>query len=154
VLLRVGGIYGRGGRNFGSTALARLRAGERLRVDGERLVQPSWVGRVAEQTLVLLGGEQLEPARMHRGLFHAMCHGETTWADFSRELARLAGLPLSLIESVSTSALGTAALRPARAALENRALARLGAGTDSTNSFDVMGGWRDALAAYLEEALR
>ena len=90
-ILRVGCLYGRAGNGFGSTLLRRLRAGERIRADGERQVQPTWARRVALQTLAVVDTERF-------GLYHAMCHGQTTWAAFGRELARLAGLNPALID--------------------------------------------------------
>src|SRR6185295_11592337 len=38
-VVRSGGLYGRGGRNFFSTLIARLRQGQTLRIDRERLVR-------------------------------------------------------------------------------------------------------------------
>jgi dTDP-4-dehydrorhamnose reductase len=139
-LIRVGCLYGRAGRNFPSLLLARLRAGERIRADAERRIQPTWGRAVAEQTLALAS------AAPPFGLYHAMCHGDTTWAEFARELARLAGADPELVDPVPTSALAAPAERPAYAVLENRALAALGPGGDR------MPHWRDALAAYLAEA--
>src|SRR5947207_1839334 len=81
----VGNLYGRKGRGFASTLLARLRRGERVRTDAERQLQPTWGRAVAEQTFALVTGDA------PHGLYHVMCHGQTTWADWSRELARLAG---------------------------------------------------------------
>src|SRR2546427_332872 len=72
-LLRVGCLYGHGGAGFGSTLLGRLRAGERVRADAERRVQPTWARAVADQALALAGGSEY-------GLYHATCHGETAWA--------------------------------------------------------------------------
>ncbi|MFN7130907.1 MAG: SDR family oxidoreductase, partial [Myxococcales bacterium] len=64
-LFRVGCLYGRGTRGFGSNLLRRLRAGERIRCDAERRVQPTWVKPLAAQ--ILLAVEQ-----GGFGLFHAM----------------------------------------------------------------------------------
>lgn len=137
-LLRVGCLYGRTGRGFGSTLLTRLKAGERIRSDGERRIQPTWARCVAEQTLALLPTERY-------GLYHAMCHGETTWAEFARELARQAGYAPGLVDAVSTASLGAPARRPRYAVLENRALAILG--------LDLMPDWRGALSSFLETEL-
>lgn len=140
-LLRVGNLYGRAGKGFGSTLLARLRRGERIKADGERRVQPTWGHAVADQTLALVA------ARAPFGLYHAMCHGESTWAEFARELARQAGYDHALVEAVPFAALGAPADRPRYALLENRALAALVGGADR------MPLWRDALSSYLMEEL-
>src|SRR5207237_8260411 len=46
-VVRVGCLYGRGGRNFPSTILRRLRAGETVRADRDRVGTPTWVMDVA-----------------------------------------------------------------------------------------------------------
>ena len=140
-ILRVGNLYGRAGKGFASTLLARLRRGERARTDGERQVQPSWGRSVAEQTFAVVTGDA------PHGLYHAMCHGSTTWADWSRELARLAGCNPELIDAVPYDELKLPAARPRYAVLENRALAALGPGADR------MPHWRDALEGFLQEEL-
>ena len=152
LILRVGNLYGRGGRNFGSTMLERLRAGQLVRADGERRVQPTWGGSVARQTLAAVqaaatssstsGGDGALPW----GLYHCMSHGDTTWAEFARELARLAGYSPALVEGAPSASLPTPAPRPRYALLENRALAAHG--------IDLMPHWRDALTDYLSERLQ
>ncbi len=139
VLLRVGCLYGAKGKGFGSTLLTRLRAGEQVKADAERRVQPTWGRHVAEQTLAIIGAHR-------HGLYHVMCHGDTTWAEFARECARLAGLDPRLVEGVRTDALLAAAPRPRYAVLENRALAALG--------LDRMPSWQEALTGYLGESLQ
>ena len=137
-LMRVGCLYGAAGKGFGSTLLLRLQAGERIRADCDRQLQPTWARCVAVQTFTLLQTE-------HFGLYHVMCHGQTTWADFGREFARLAGFDPMLIDSASTASLAAVAPRPAYAVLENRALADL--------RLDRMPTWQEALTGYLAEAL-
>ena len=138
-LLRVGCIYGHGGKTFGSTVLARLLRGEQVKADAERLVQPTWARSVADQTLAVIETGQF-------GLFHSMSHGATTWADFTRELCRLAGLSPSLVEPVATDSILAAAVRPRYTVLENRALAQAG--------IDRMPDWQTALSRYLAIELR
>ena len=133
-VLRVGCIYGRAGRGFPTRLIAKLRAGERVRADGERRLQPTWARCIAERTLSIAANEGF-------GLYHLMCHGDTTWADFAREAARLLGRDPALVESVPTAALSETAVRPRYALLANRALEASGA--------DRMPTWQDALAAYL-----
>jgi dTDP-4-dehydrorhamnose reductase len=138
VVVRTGCLFGRAGRGFTSSLLPRLRAGERVRADAERRVRPTWAGALAEQTLAIAESE-------HAGLFHAMCSGETTWAGFARELARLAGFDPRLVEATPTAALASPAARPNNAMLDNARLARLG--------LDRMPRWEYALEAWLREQL-
>jgi dTDP-4-dehydrorhamnose reductase len=137
-ILRVGCVYGRGGRNFPSTLVRRLRAGERLRVDAERRVSPTWVREVADVSVALADTP-------HHGLYHCTAQGETTWADFARAVAGELGLPDAPIEPVSDAGLALPARRPRRAVLDNRMLRLRG--------LDRLSPWDRALRGYVRECL-
>ena len=133
--LRVGCLYGRGGRNFPSTILRRLRAGETVRADRDRLGSPTWVVEVARVSAAL--------ARTpHFGLYHCTSQGETSWAAFASFMAAELGLPASRVEPLPTSALPMKAPRPRRAILDNRML-RL-------RDLDGMSSWQDAARAFIK----
>jgi dTDP-4-dehydrorhamnose reductase len=138
-IVRVGCLYGHGGRNFPSTIVRRLRAGETVRADGERMGSPTWVKEVVGASLALAGTD-------FYGLYHCTSQGETSWADFAREAARLLALPESQAQGVPSSALRLKAPRPRRAVLDNRALRARGLDTLST--------WQGALAAFVAEETR
>jgi dTDP-4-dehydrorhamnose reductase len=133
-VVRVGGLYGRGGRNFPSTILRRLRAGETIRADRDRLASPTWAVPVAKVSAALSRAD-------HFGLYHATAHGETTWVDYARFLAAELGLADARIEALPTDALPLKAPRPRRAILENRMLAERG--------LDTLGDWQSQARAYL-----
>jgi len=134
-ILRVGCLYGHRGRNFPSSIVQRLLAGQTVRADGERLCSPTWVAEVARVSVDILGVDQY-------GLYHCTSQGSTTWADFAREAARLLRLPERQVEGVPTSALPMKAPRPRRAVLENRKLRERG--------LDTMSPWQKELAAFVE----
>ncbi|MFL5306376.1 MAG: dTDP-4-dehydrorhamnose reductase, partial [Polyangia bacterium] len=136
-ILRVGCVYGRGGRNFPSTIVRRLLAGEGLRVDAERRVSPTWVREVALVSIALA-------ATSHFGLYHCTAHGETTWADFARAVAGALGLPDARIDPVSDAGLALAARRPRRAVLDTRMLRERGLAR-------LLSPWDQALRAYVAE---
>jgi dTDP-4-dehydrorhamnose reductase len=135
-ILRVGCLYGHGGRNFPSTIVRRLRAGETVRADRERLGSPTWVRDVARVSAALA-------QTTFHGLYHCTAQGETSWADFARLAATTLGLPPERVEGVPTSALPMKAPRPRRAILDNRALRLRGLDTFPT--------WQDALRAFIVE---
>jgi dTDP-4-dehydrorhamnose reductase len=139
-ILRVGCLYGRGGRNFPSTLLRRLRAGEIIRADEERKVSPTWAGEVVQLS-----------ARLGRsdaaGVFHGTAQGATTWAHFARTLAEAAGLPGATIEAVSFGALKLKAMRPRQSVMISRRLPE--------NGLAPLPPWPDHVRAYLaSEAAR
>jgi dTDP-4-dehydrorhamnose reductase len=136
-ILRVGCLYGQGGRNFPSTIVRRLRAGETVRADRERLGSPTWVRDVARVSAKLAGTDLY-------GLYHCTSQGETSWAAFASFAAAALGLPAERATGVPTSELPMKAPRPRRAILDNRALRLRG--------LDDMPTWQEALRAFMAEA--
>ncbi len=136
-IVRVGCLYGRGGRNFPSTVVRRLRAGETLRADRDRRVSPTWVREPARVSAALA-------RTAFYGLYHCTAQGETTWAEFARRMAAHLGLPDARVEALPTASVNLRASRPARAILDNRALRERG--------LDTLAPWEDGLAGYLAEA--
>lgn len=133
-ILRVGCLYGHGGRNFPSTILRRLLAGETVRADRERLGTPTWVDDVARVSGALAHTDLF-------GLYHCTSAGETSWADYALFLAHELGVPESRVEGLPSSALPMKAPRPRRAILDNRMLRLRG--------LDTMPDWRDAARAFM-----
>jgi dTDP-4-dehydrorhamnose reductase len=137
-ILRVGCLYGHGGRNFPSTIVRRLRAGETIRADRDRHASPTWVREVAVVSAAIAGTTT-------HGLYHCTAHGETTWADFARLAADLVGVPAERVQAVGYGDLPLKAPRPLRAILDNRALRERG--------LDTLSPWQDALRAFVTEEL-
>ena len=137
--VRVGCLYGGNGRNFPSTIVRRLRAGETVRADRDRSGSPSWVREVARVSAALARTDA-------HGMYHCTSQGETTWADFARFAAETLGLPASRVEALPTSALPMKAARPRRAILDNRMLRARG--------LDAMSSWQDAARAFIAEETR
>jgi dTDP-4-dehydrorhamnose reductase len=132
--VRVGCLYGRNGRNFPSTIVRRLRAGETVRADRDRLGSPTWVREVARVSAALARTEAY-------GVYHCTSQGETSWADFARFAAATLGLTEERVEALPTTALGMKAARPRRAILDNRMLRARG--------LDGMSSWQDAARAFI-----
>ena len=133
-ILRVGCLYGRGGRNFPSTIVRRLRAGETIRAHNDRLGSPTWAREVADVSAALA-------RTTHHGLYHCTAQGETTWADFARLAADILGVPADRVRGVSTAELPLKAQRPRRAILDNRRLREHG--------LDTLSAWQDGLRAFI-----
>ncbi len=134
-VLRVGCLYGVGGKNFPSTILDRLRRGESIKADAERKGSPTWVVPVVETSAALARTE-------HFGLYHSTANGETTWADYARFLAGKLGLPDDNVNALPYGALALKAARPRRAILENRMLRLRG--------LDLLGTWEQQAVRFME----
>jgi dTDP-4-dehydrorhamnose reductase len=134
-VMRVGCLYGRNGKNFPSTILRRLRAGETIRADRERVGSPTWVMDVARVSAALA-------VTQHFGLYHGTSQGETSWADYARFLAAELGLPAERVVGQATHELPMMkAPRPRRAILDNRMLRLRG--------LDLFPDWQAAALAFL-----
>jgi len=93
VIVRTCNLYGRHGKGFRSQILAKLRTDEVLRVEGKRVVAPTWAKIVATAVLTLAVRHATMPGR---GLYHVSCSGETTWLDFARLAATKLGVKKSI----------------------------------------------------------
>jgi dTDP-4-dehydrorhamnose reductase len=137
--VRVGCLYGHDGRNFPSTIVRRLRAGETVRADRDRRGSPTWTREVARVSAAL--------ARTHAyGMYHCTSQGETSWAEFARFCAATLGLPEARVAALPTDAIGMKAPRPRRAILDNRMLRARG--------LDTMSAWQDAARAFIADETR
>ena len=141
-IVRVGGLYGRRGRNFVSSLVSRLRAGQTLRIDRERLTAPTWNRLLARQIITLC-------ERGEHGVYHATSQGSTTWYGFAEALCDEAAalgrdLPRTFV-GVTTSELAAPAARPRSSLLDCRMLRLRG--------LMKLPPWREALRAYLTELL-
>jgi len=133
-LVRVQGLYGRGGGNFSSKLRQLLLDGKKLKLDGQRRVQPTWARSAALQILKLTETE-------HFGTYHVSCKGEATWADFTARLAEKLGLPRTW-EVVSSDALAAPARRPPNCLFQHRMLGLRG--------LDILPTWEQAQDHYLQ----
>lgn len=134
-VVRVGWLYGKGGRNFPSTIVQRLFAGETIRADRERLGSPTWVRDVASVSGALAHTE-------HYGVYHCTSAGETSWAEYARFVAAELKVPEDRVQALRTADLpALRAPRPRRAVLENRLLRLRG--------LDSMPDWKAAARAFI-----
>ncbi len=133
-ILRVGGLYGQGGRNFPSTVVRRLRAGETVRAERDRVCSPTWAAPVAAVSAA-------SATTPHAGLYHCTSQGEASWEEFARAAAAV-GVPAERVEGVATAQLPFEAPGPRRAVLDNRMLRLRG--------LDRLSSWQDAPAAFID----
>lgn len=134
-VVRVQGLYGAGGGNFSSKLRQLVRDGKKLKLDGERLVQPTWARTAARQILALA-------ATRHYGTYHVSCKGKTTWADFTARLAQKLGVTRNW-DVVGSDDLGAPARRPPNCLFRHRML--------ELRDLDQLPTWEAAQDAYLEE---
>jgi dTDP-4-dehydrorhamnose reductase len=137
-VLRVESLFGvdadwQGRRGTIDGIVARLEAGQEVRVFTDRVVSPSYVEDVAAATrhLVTSGAEP--------GLYHCVNAGAATWYDVARTLADLLAVTGRFVTMTMAEA-KLAASRPRYCALDASKLAAAGF---------VMPPWEDALRRWL-----
>ena len=134
-VLRIAWLYGAGGPSF-VHAMMNLADGSRpvLKVVDDQHGNPTSALAVARHLGILLDHPELT------GTFHLTCEGEATWADFSREIFRLAGRHQQ-VAPCATADFPRPAPRPLNSRLEKRMLRLCG--------LPPMPDWHDALAEFM-----
>lgn len=137
VVARISWLYGAGGPSFVHAMMA-LADGTRpaLKVVEDQRGNPTSAKAVARALRALLVRPKL------CGTFHMTCEGEATWADFAREIFKLAGKD-QRVEGCSTEEFPRPAPRPRNSRLEKMALRLAG--------LPPMPHWKDALAEFMAE---
>ncbi|HZT06812.1 MAG TPA: SDR family oxidoreductase [Chloroflexota bacterium] len=104
--------------NFGMQVWKRLSAGERMRVPGDQVSNPTLADFLALATIVLAQDDV-------RGIVNVVGQDRVDRATFARRLAAGLGLDAGLIDAVATADLHQAAARPLNAGLRTEKLAAL-----------------------------
>lgn len=132
-ILRTAWLYG-DGKNFAKTMLRLSETNEKVRVVGDQFGSPTSASELTKAIHALLFTENY-------GVFHATCEGSCSWAEFAREVFRLAG-KTTQVEAITTEEFGAPAPRPAYSVLENRMF-------KLTTDF-MFADWHDAIAEYMK----
>jgi len=136
-ILRTAWLYGEG-KNFVRTMLGAAQTNDKVRVVGDQFGSPTSASELAKAICYLLPTENY-------GTFHATCEGSCSWADFTKEFYRLAGLSTE-VEVITTAEYPTPAARPAYSILENYMF-------KLTTDF-MFKDWHDAIAEYMAAELK
>ena len=131
-IVRTAWLYG-DGKNFVKTMLRLSETNDKVRVVMDQVGSPTSAGELAKAIAYLLPTENY-------GLFHGTCEGDCSWAEFTKEIFRLAGKS-TVVEAITSEEYGAAAKRPAYSILENYML-------KMTTDF-MFADWHDAIAEYI-----
>ena len=133
MIFRTAWLYG-DGRNFVKTMLRLAENGDKVRVVEDQVGSPTSARELARAITAQLFTDNY-------GLFHATCEGNCSWADFAREIFRLAGRD-TYVEGITSAEFAAKAPRPAYSILENYML-KLTGGYQFAD-------WHDALDYYMK----
>lgn len=132
-ILRTAWLYG-DGKNFVKTMLRLAETNEVVRVVGDQFGTPTSTAELAAGIDSLLFTDNY-------GTFHATCEGSCSWAEFAKEIFRLANKNTT-VNSITTAEYPVAADRPANSVLENYMF-------KMTNGYQFAD-WHDAIREYLK----
>jgi dTDP-4-dehydrorhamnose reductase len=122
LVIRTSWVYGpdAAGKNFVSSLLRQLRAGERVRVPSDQISTPTFNRDLARVTL------RLTESGMH-GVIHVTGPELMSRLELAQAVARFFGLDGGLVEGVATAGLGQRAQRPLLSGLISQRLHEVGA---------------------------
>lgn len=134
VIARIAWLYGEGGPSFVHTMLKLADAGRKeLKVVDDQHGNPTSTLAVARGLNSILEHPEIT------GTIHLTCEGEATWAEFAREIFRIAGRDVKVVPC-TTQEFPRPAPRPKNSCLEKAALRKY--------SLPAMPHWKDALAEF------
>ncbi|MFT3983158.1 MAG: dTDP-4-dehydrorhamnose reductase [Lachnospiraceae bacterium] len=137
-IIRTAWLYG-DGKNFAKTMLRLSETHDRITVVNDQIGSPTSAAELAKAIAYLLPTENY-------GLFHGTCEGQCSWADFTKEIFRLAGKTTEVVPVTTEAYLQmnpNSARRPAYSVLENYML-------KLTTDFSFAS-WEDAIKEYIKE---
>lgn len=133
-ILRTAWLYGEG-KNFVQTMLRLAKTNDTVRVVGDQFGTPTSTKELAQAIMELIKTREY-------GTYHATCEGECSWADFAKEIFKLAKLDVT-VESITTEEYNAPTKRPAYSVLDNYMF--------SLTTDIKFANWQEALAEYIKE---
>ena len=137
-IIRTAWLYG-DGKNFVKTMLRLSETHDEVNVVNDQLGSPTSADELAKAIMSLIPTDNY-------GLFHGTCEGMCSWADFTKEIFRLAGKKTRVnpVTSAQYKEMNPASAdRPAYSVLENYMLKLTGGYTFAD--------WHDAIEKYISE---
>lgn len=142
-ILRTSWLYGKRGKNFVDTIIAKGASGAPLKVVRDQVGCPTYTKDLAKaiHLVVKKGIGPSDRRTMSYGTYHVSNAGKVSWYDYARTILRLVGCRTS-VEPISSEQLNRPAKRPASSEL------------DTTKLFRAtklrMRSWKTALKDYIK----
>ena len=136
-IIRTAWLYG-DGKNFVKTMLRLSENHDKITVVDDQIGSPTSALELAKAIKYLVPTDKF-------GLYHGTCEGQCSWADFTKEIFRLAGKSTEVIPVTSEQYKEmnpNSADRPKFSVLENYMF--------KLNTEHQFADWKDAIAEYLK----
>lgn len=136
-IVRIAWVYGVNGSNFVKTMLKLGKSHDTITVVDDQIGSPTYTFHLARLLVDMVETKQY-------GRYHATNEGLCSWADFAREIFKLADMKVKVVP-VPSSAYPSKAKRPMNSRMSKDKL--------EENGFNRLPEWRAALKEYLGEIL-
>ena len=134
-IVRISGGFGKNGSNFIKTMLRLAGARTDINVVCDQIGSPTYTADLAPLLCDMVMTDKY-------GIYHATNEGVCSWAEFAREIFRLAGKDIT-VHPIPTSEYPTRAVRPMNSRMSKDKLEEMG--------FSRLPDWHDALERYISE---
>ncbi len=134
-IVRISWVFGINGNNFVKTMLRLAETRSELNVVSDQIGSPTYTADLAPLLCDMVETEAY-------GTYHATNEGYCSWADFAKEIFRLAEKDVT-VHPIPTSAYPTRAVRPLNSRMSKEKLIFTG--------FSLLPSWQDALNRYITE---
>ena len=134
-IVRISWVFGKNGNNFVKTMLRLAETKEEVSVVCDQIGSPTYTADLAPLLCDMVMTDKY-------GIYHATNEGVCSWAEFAREIFRLAGKKVK-VNAIPTSQYPTRAARPLNSRMSKAKLEEMG--------FARLPDWHDALGRYLKE---
>ncbi|MDD5167363.1 MAG: dTDP-4-dehydrorhamnose reductase [Syntrophales bacterium] len=135
LLIRTAWLYGKHGKNFVTTILAKTKNEKKLSVVDDQIGSPTYTWDLAGAVKVLLEGG-------HNGIFHITNRGLCSWYEFTLKILQYTGIKGITVEPARSADLTRAARRPLFSGLSNKKF------TETTGK--TMRVWQLALSDFVD----
>lgn len=136
-IVRISWVFGLNGSNFVNTMLRLGETREEINVVGDQVGSPTNTYDLSKLLLDMIHTEKY-------GIYHATNEGFCSWAEFAKEIFKIAGKNVK-VNSINTEDYPTRAVRPKNSRLSKEKLIE--------NGFNPLPRWQDSLKKYLNELI-
>lgn len=137
-IVRISWVFGINGNNFIKTMLRLAETREELHVVGDQYGSPTYTHDLARLLLDMALEEKY-------GIYHASNEGFCNWAEFAKEIFKVAEKSIK-VNSITSDQYPTKAVRPKNSRMSKQKLIQ--------NGFDLLPTWQDSLVRYVRELAR
>lgn len=134
-IVRISWVFGKNGNNFVKTMLRLAESRTEVSVVCDQIGSPTYTADLAPLLCDMIMTEKY-------GIYHATNEGVCSWAEFAKEIFRLAGKDVT-VRPIPTSEYPTRAARPLNSRMSKDKLEKMG--------FRRLPSWQDAQKRYIKE---